>query len=240
MTIIAKPHGDFEPNTTAESAKVNDQINTLYTDHNGQLSDANIAPTANIQQSKIQDLPSRLVTINDAINGLDAGLNIALSTLVHDVNEPSASAVGESEVFAPISVPADTLGTTNYIFVSQDFLLNMVTGANCQLRYYYGGILFFAPTITNASGVTQSLATVHVDLTIKARNSVVSQFCIGRLFLQTTSDNFYAEQSSRGQSLNATAIAVDSSADETIQTNAVFDVTGNTITGVSCSSWLLK
>ena len=65
MSLIVKPHGDFEPNTTAESAKVNDQVNTIYADHNGNITDANVAALANIQQSKIANLPANLATVTD-------------------------------------------------------------------------------------------------------------------------------------------------------------------------------
>ena len=65
MSLIVKPHGDFEPNTTAESAKVNDQLNTIYADHNGNITDANVAALANIQQSKIANLTANLATVTD-------------------------------------------------------------------------------------------------------------------------------------------------------------------------------
>jgi len=65
MTLIVKPHGDFEPNTTAESAKVNDQINALYVDHNGNITDANVNALANIAQSKIANLTTNLATVTD-------------------------------------------------------------------------------------------------------------------------------------------------------------------------------
>jgi len=240
MSIISKPHGDFAPNTTAESAKVNDQINTLYADHNGGLIDANIAPGANLQQAKIHNLTSDLAATNANVNTLFNNFNITLSTVVNDVGEPSSAFVGEAELYTPIFVAANALSTGRYLFVSQDFLMNIVTGSNCQLRYYYGGSLFFAPTITNASGVTYNLVAIHVDLTLKARNSAVAQFGIGRLFMQTTDDALYLAGSSRAHFLNSTGLTVDSTTDQTIQTNAVWDVPGNLIVGVGCSSWMVK
>jgi hypothetical protein len=240
MSIIAKPHGDFAPNTTAESAKVNDQINTIYSDHNGGILDANIAAAANIQQSKVHNLTSDLAATNANVNTLFNNFNITVATVANDVGEPSSAFVGEAQLYTPIFVAANALSTGRYLFVSQDFLMNIVTGSNCQLKYYYGGVLFFAPLITNASGVTQNLMSIHVDLTIKARNSVIAQFGIGRLFLQTTDDAFYAGSTGRGHFLNATGIAVDSSADQNIQTNAVWDVPGNLIVGVGCTSWIVK
>jgi len=240
MSIISKPHGDFEPNKVAESAKVNDQINTLYADHNGGLLDANIATGANVQQAKIHNLTSDLAATNANINTLFNNFNVTLSTVVNDVGEPSSAFVGEAELYTPIFVAANALGTTKSIFVSQDFLMNIVTGSNCQLRYYFGGVLFFAPTITNISGVTYNLASIHVDLTLKARNSAVSQFGIGRLFLQTVDNNLYVGGTGRGHFLNATGIAVDSTDNSNIQTNVVWDVPNNLIVGVSCSSWIVK
>jgi hypothetical protein len=240
MSIIAKPHGDFAPNTTAESAKVNDQLNLIYSDHNGGLLDANISAAANIQQAKIHNLTSDLAATNANVNTLFNNFNITVATVANDVGEPSSAFVGEAQLYTPIFVAANALSTGRYLFVSQDFLMNIVTGSNCQLKYYYGGVLFFAPLITNASGVTQNLMSIHVDLTLKARNSAVAQFGIGRCFLQTTDDAFYAGSTGRGQFLNATGIAVDSTADQSIQTNAVWDVPGNLIVGVGCSSWIVK
>ncbi len=240
MSIIAKPHGDFAPNTTAESAKVNDQINALYSDHNGGLLDANISAAANIQQAKVHNLQSDLAATNANVNTLFTTIGSTLSTVANDVGEPSSAFVGEAELFVPIFVAANALGTDNYLFVSQDFLINILTGSNCQLRYYYGGTLFFAPTITNASGVTQSLIPIHVDLTLKARNSAVAQFGIGRLFLHTFDANFYIGAAGFAHSLNATQLAIDSSTDKQIQTNVVWDVPGNLIAGVGCSSWIVK
>ncbi len=163
-----------------------------------------------------------------------------MATVANDVGEPSSAFVGEAELFVPIFVAANALSTGRYLFVSQDFLLNMVTGSNCQLRYYYGGSLFFAPTITNAAGITENLAAVHVDLTLKARNSALAQFGIGRIFLHTFDDNFYIGAAGHAQALNATGITVDSSVDKTIQSNVVMDVPGNLIVGVGCSSWIVK
>ncbi|MES2367138.1 MAG: hypothetical protein V4563_14775, partial [Pseudomonadota bacterium] len=139
MSIIAKPHGDFNPNTTAESAKVNDQINALYSDHNGGLLDANIAAAANIQQAKIHNLTSDLAATNANVNTLFNNFNITVSTVVNDVGEPSSAFVGEAQLYTPIFVAANALSTGRYLFVSQDFLMNIVTGSNCQLKYYYGG-----------------------------------------------------------------------------------------------------
>jgi hypothetical protein len=240
MSIIAKPHGDFSPNTTAESAKVNDQINALYTDHNGGLLDANIAAAANIQQSKVHNLQSDLAATNANVNTLFNNFNITVATVANDVGEPSSAFVGEAELYTPIFVAANALSTGRYLFVSQDFLMNILTGSNCQLRYYYGGTLFFAPTITNASGSTLSLVSVHVDLTLKARNSAVAQFGIGRIFLQTNAANFYIGAAGFGHYLNATGLTVDSTVDTNIQTNVVWDVPGNLIVGVGCSSWIVK
>ncbi len=240
MAIIVKPHGDFAPNTTAESAKVNDQINTIYADHNGGVVDANLSVSADVQQSKIHNLTSDLATINGYVSTLFTDIGVTVTTVANDVGEPSSAFVGEAELYTPIFVAANALGTGRYLFVSQDFLMNILTGSNCQLRYYYGGSLFFAPTITNATGSTINLASVHVDLTLKARNSAVSQFGIGRCFLQTSSDNFYVGAAGRGQFLNATGITVDSTADQQIQSNAVWDVASNLIVGVGCTSWIVK
>lgn len=63
MATITKPHGDFAALTTAESAKVNAQINTIYTLVNGGLDDANITALANINQQKILNLVSDLAAI---------------------------------------------------------------------------------------------------------------------------------------------------------------------------------
>jgi hypothetical protein len=240
MAIINKPHGDFNPITTAESAKVNDQINALYSDHNGNIVDANIAAAANIQQAKVHNLTSDLAAINANVSTAFNAINSTVSTVANDVGEPSSAFVGEAELFVPIFVAANALGTTRYLFVSQDFLMNIVTGSNCQLRYYFGGVLFFAPTITNISGITYNLVSIHVDLTLKARNSAVAQFGIGRLFMQTTDDALYLGGAGRGHFLNATGIAVDSTDNSNIQTNVVWDTPGNLIVGVGCSSWIVK
>ncbi len=240
MALIIKPHGDFVADTTAESAKVNDQLNTIYADYNGGIVDANIAPTANIQQSKVLNLTTNLATITANVNTLFNDLTVTLTTVANDVGEPSSAFVGEAELYVPIFVAANALGTDNYLNVSQDFLMNILTGSNCQLRYYYGGSLFFAPTITNISGVTKTLVAIHVDLTLKPRGVSNAQFCIGRIFLQTTSDNFYLGGVGQNQFLNATGITVDGTVDQNLQTNAVWDQPGNVITGVGCSSWMVK
>ncbi len=240
MAIIAKPHGDFAPNTTAESAKVNDQINTIYADHNGGLLDANIAAAANIQQAKIHNLTSDLAATNANVNTLFNNFNSALSTVSKDAGEPASAFVGEAQLFVPIFVAANALGVSSYLFVAQDFLMDINTGSNCQLKYYYGGVICFSAVITNASGVAQVGMSIHVDLTIKARNSAVSQFCSGRLLLQTTYDLFYVGDTSRGHFLNTVGVSVDSTADQQIQTNVVWDTPNNNIAGVGCSSWIIR
>lgn len=240
MTLIVKPHSDFAPDTIAEAAKVNDQLNAIYADHNGSIVDANIASTANIQQSKILNLATNLATITANVSTLSNALNVTLSTVANDVGEPSSAFVGEAELYTPIFVAANALGTDNYLNVSQDFLMNILTGSNCQLKYYYGGSLFFSAVITNISGVAKNLVSIHVDLTLKARGVNNAQFGIGRLFLQSLVDTFYVGDATGRQFLNATGITVDSTADQFIQTNAVWDIPGNVITGIGCSSWIVK
>jgi len=243
MAIIVKPHGDFEPNTIAESAKVNDQINTLYADHNGGLLDANLAPGANIQQAKIHNLTSDFAAINANIGILGNNLGVTLSTVSTDVGEPSSATVGEAQLYVPIFIVANALGTDNYLCLSQDFVLFILNGSHCELRYYYGGSLIFDPIITNISGITQSAISVHVDLTLRARGSAVTQYGIGRCFLQTNDDNFYVASGAnlgRGHFLSATIITVDSTVDQNIQINAIWDQPGNAITGVGSSCWMVK
>ncbi len=240
MAIIVKPHGDFQPTTIAESAKVNDQLNAIYADHNGGLVDVNIATGANVQQEKIHNLTSDLAAITANVNTLFSNFNVVLTTVINDPGEPAAAAVGETELYAPIFVAGHSIGTTSSLLLSQDFVMNIATGSNLQLRYYYGTQLFFAPTITNISGVSQIGAVVHVDITIKARNTAVAQFGIGRAFLQTTDNGFYMAGGGRGQFLSAAGISVDSTIDQSIQTNAVWDQAGNNISGINCSSWIVK
>ncbi len=240
MAIIVKPHGDFAPNTTAESAKVNDQINTIYADHNGGLVDTNIAAAANIQQAKVHNLQSDLAAITANVNTLFNNFNVTLSTVSTDAGEPSASVVGEAQVYENIFVAANALGTDNYLYLSQDFLLNTVTGSTCQIRYYYGGQLFFNPVINNSTGVSQSNAPVHVDITLRARAATSVQWGIGRIFLQTTSDLFFMAGVGQNQFLNATGISVDSTADQVIAITAIWNQPGNTITGIGSSCWMVK
>ncbi len=240
MSIIVKPHGDFAPSTTAEAAKVNDQVNTIYADHNGSIVDANIAANAGIQQAKVANLAPNLATITANIATLSTAVSSALSAVSTDVGEPSSAVVGEAELYVPIFVAANALSTDNYLCLSQDFVVFAITGSTCQLRYYYGGSLIFAPTITNATGITQNDVSVHVDLTLRARGSAVSQYGIGRIFLQTTDDNLYVGGVGRGHYLSATIITVDSTADENIQTNAVWNQSGNAITGVGSAAWMVK
>lgn len=87
MAIISKPHGDFEADTVAESAKVNDQINTIYNDHNGNVADANIAPGANIQQSKILNLQTDFATLTNRKGYEGVGI-------INAVSEPYVEFVG--------------------------------------------------------------------------------------------------------------------------------------------------
>lgn len=67
MSQIVKPHGDFVALTTAEAAKVNNQINTIYAELNGNLDDANVKALANINQSKIYNLVADLNAIRNQL-----------------------------------------------------------------------------------------------------------------------------------------------------------------------------
>jgi len=241
MTLIVKPHGDFQPITDIESAKVNDQINTLYADHNGGLIDANFAAAANIQQSKIHNLTSDLAVITANINTLGNNLGSTLSTVSTDVGEPSSAFVGEAQLYVPIFVAANALGSDNYLYLSQDFLINIATDTTFKLKYYFGGTLFFDPLITNGTGISQTNVAAHVDITLRARGSVTAQYGIGRMFLQTSDPNFYmGSATGQNQFLNSTGLAVDSTADQILQINALWDKPGNVIFGVGSSCWMVK
>lgn len=78
MSLIVKPHGDFQPNTNAESAKVNDQINTIYADHNGGINNANIDALAAIAKSKI-DLTGQIVNGDISATAAIAQSKLALT-----------------------------------------------------------------------------------------------------------------------------------------------------------------
>jgi hypothetical protein len=241
MAIIVKPHGDFAPNTTAESAKVNDQLNTIYADHNGGLLDANIAATANIQQAKVHNLTSDLAATNANVNTLFNNFNVTLSTVSTDVGEPSSAFVGEAQLYVPIFVAANALGSDNYLYLSQDFLINIATDTTFKIKYYFGGTLFFDPLITNATGISQTNVAAHVDITLRARGAVNAQYGIGRMFLQTSDPNFYmGSATGQNQFLNSTGLAVDSTADQILQINAFWDKPGNVIFGVGSSCWMVK
>src|SRR2546427_10805131 len=61
MSIISKPH-TFGLDTNPTLANLDADFDTLYTDYNGNVTDANISATANIQQTKIQGLAAGLLS----------------------------------------------------------------------------------------------------------------------------------------------------------------------------------
>jgi len=103
MSQIVKPHGDFQVLTLAEAAKVNNQINTIYADYNGNINDANIAAGANIQQSKILNLLANLATLGEKrafnFNALNYTIDVATGFTTY-------------QTFAGLSLPLTTNGGT--------------------------------------------------------------------------------------------------------------------------------
>jgi hypothetical protein len=70
--LVSKPF-TFSPNTLAKSSEVNSDFDTIYNEFNGNISDANISSIAAIQQSKINnlvtDLLTKLADTGDTITG---------------------------------------------------------------------------------------------------------------------------------------------------------------------------
>lgn len=67
MAIIVKPY-NFIPGTVIRSAQVNADFDTLYSDYNGNITNANIAAAAAIAYSKLQALPSAQIIVGNAGN----------------------------------------------------------------------------------------------------------------------------------------------------------------------------
>ena len=78
MGLITKQY-TFTPSTTAQSAQVNADLDTIYAEFNGEINDANIAALAQIQQGKILNLVTDLATIR-------ASRVTEISTQVFSVN----------------------------------------------------------------------------------------------------------------------------------------------------------
>lgn len=111
--------GNYAPNTTAKSSEVNVDVNTLFTEINGNLDDANIKSGADIDSSKI-DLSS--ISQNMVITG---NVNIAGDLTAANINLTNAALVLNS-----LQLTTSTLITG--IFDQDDMLGNSAVAVPTQ------------------------------------------------------------------------------------------------------------
>lgn len=83
MTILTKPF-NFLPNTTIASSEVDSDFDTLYTDYNGHITNANIDPAAAIAWSKMAGTIPQNLSFGAGL-GFNNGLTITGGNLVAQV-----------------------------------------------------------------------------------------------------------------------------------------------------------
>ena len=118
MATISRPNS-YTTNTTIEPSQVNDDFNTIYNDHNGNITNANIAADAAIDESKlsIANLSGLItqqgwepVTSDTTINsGTETDLTGATVTLTPAVDS-------YVEVIAYFNFSGSTAGTDQFTF----------------------------------------------------------------------------------------------------------------------------
>lgn len=95
MSLITKPK-TFTPKSVAASADVNSNFDTLYNDYNGNITNANLATSANIADTKLASITTAGKVDGSALTNLD-NIPIGAGTIPAELlpsTVPSVTALG--------------------------------------------------------------------------------------------------------------------------------------------------
>ena len=141
-------------------------------------------------------------------------------------------------------IPANTIGTSGFIHGSATLFVNSIlTGSSLTIRLKYGGLSFFLPILTNATGATQGGFGIQIpDFRIHSRGLVNSQGASAHAIIPPISPNLHLGTPGLFLQASTTPIAVDSSTSQSIQLTTQWSVAnaGNSVVGFGLDVYKTK
>jgi hypothetical protein len=162
-----------------------------------------------------------------------------LIELVRDVGEPVVSGVNVETGIYTEGIAGGLLGNSRFIHAGVDLLVTSILDqSELVLKFYYGGQLFFSPTLINQAGVQNNLGLI-VNVRLHNRNATNIQIVSATIDMVPRNAFLYFDIANQFTSSIVTGLNVDSTANQLFQVNGLWSVASvsNSVSGVGLQIW---